>query len=93
MNIGLNTNPEAVAADLELIQDLGITHIKYGFKADVGDEDQLLREAELLTDQGFQLVIDLREVSGEMAGLARKLSDNPSSLLLEEKETGVEIAP
>jgi hypothetical protein len=40
-----------------------------------------------------QLFIDLREVSGEMAGLARKLSDNPSSLLLEEKETGVEIAP
>lgn len=40
-----------------------------------------------------QLVIDLREASGEMTGLARKLSDNPSSLLLEEKEGGVEIAP
>jgi phospholipid/cholesterol/gamma-HCH transport system substrate-binding protein len=39
-----------------------------------------------------QLMIDLREVSVEVQGLARSLQDNPSSLLLEEKESGVEIA-
>jgi ABC-type transporter Mla subunit MlaD len=39
-----------------------------------------------------QLMIDLREVSVEVQGLARSLRDNPSSLLLEEKESGVEIA-
>ncbi len=40
-----------------------------------------------------QLMIDLREVSAEVQGLARSLRDNPSSLLLEQKESGVEIAP
>jgi phospholipid/cholesterol/gamma-HCH transport system substrate-binding protein len=40
-----------------------------------------------------QLLIDLRDASGEVAGLARSLRENPSSLLHEQKESGVEIAP
>jgi phospholipid/cholesterol/gamma-HCH transport system substrate-binding protein len=40
-----------------------------------------------------QLVGDLRETSDEMRALARSLRDNPSSLLIERKESGMEIPP
>jgi phospholipid/cholesterol/gamma-HCH transport system substrate-binding protein len=39
-----------------------------------------------------QLVIDVRDASAEVRALARALRDNPSSLLREAKEQGVEIA-
>jgi len=40
-----------------------------------------------------QLIIDLRATSEEMRALARSLRDNPSSLLIERKESGLEIPP
>jgi phospholipid/cholesterol/gamma-HCH transport system substrate-binding protein len=40
-----------------------------------------------------QLVVDVREASVEVRGLARTLRDQPASLLRESKERGVEIAP
>jgi phospholipid/cholesterol/gamma-HCH transport system substrate-binding protein len=40
-----------------------------------------------------QLVIDARDASTEVRSLARELRDNPSSLLREPREAGVEIAP
>lgn len=40
-----------------------------------------------------QLVIDLRGTSDEMRALARSLRDNPSGLLIERKESGMEIPP
>lgn len=39
-----------------------------------------------------QLVLDVRDASAEVRALARTLRDNPSSLLREAKEQGVEIA-
>jgi phospholipid/cholesterol/gamma-HCH transport system substrate-binding protein len=38
-----------------------------------------------------QLIVDLRQTSEEMRALARSLRDNPSGLLLERKESGLEI--
>jgi phospholipid/cholesterol/gamma-HCH transport system substrate-binding protein len=40
-----------------------------------------------------QLVIDARDASTEVRSLARELRDNPSSLLREPREAGVEIPP
>jgi phospholipid/cholesterol/gamma-HCH transport system substrate-binding protein len=40
-----------------------------------------------------QLIIDLRGTSDEMSALARSLRENPSSLLIEPKESGMEIPP
>jgi phospholipid/cholesterol/gamma-HCH transport system substrate-binding protein len=40
-----------------------------------------------------QLIIDLRGTSDEMRALARSLRDNPSSLLIQQKESGMEIPP
>jgi phospholipid/cholesterol/gamma-HCH transport system substrate-binding protein len=40
-----------------------------------------------------QLVIDARDATTEVRELARELRDNPSSLLREPREAGVEIAP
>jgi phospholipid/cholesterol/gamma-HCH transport system substrate-binding protein len=39
-----------------------------------------------------QLLLDVRDASAEVRALARELRDNPSSLLRETKEQGVEIA-
>jgi len=39
-----------------------------------------------------QLVFDVRDASAEVRALARALRENPSSLLRESKEQGVEIA-
>ncbi len=38
-----------------------------------------------------QLIVDLRSASDEVRALARSLRDQPSSLLIERKETGMEI--
>ncbi len=40
-----------------------------------------------------QLLVDLRQASAEVQGLASSLRENPSRLLREREETGVEIAP
>jgi len=40
-----------------------------------------------------QLVIDARDASAEVRALARSLRENPSSLLRERPETGVEVRP
>ena len=40
-----------------------------------------------------QLVIDVRDASAEVRALARSLRENPSGLLREKEESGVEIAP
>jgi phospholipid/cholesterol/gamma-HCH transport system substrate-binding protein len=39
------------------------------------------------------LAVDLRGASGEVRALARSLRDRPSSLLIEQKESGMEIPP
>jgi len=39
------------------------------------------------------LVVDLRGTSDEVRALARGLRDRPSSLLIEQKESGMEIPP
>jgi hypothetical protein len=39
------------------------------------------------------LVVDLRGASDEVRALARGLRDRPSSLLIEQKESGMEIPP
>jgi len=58
-----------------------------------GNEASLAQLAGPGTQEMQQLVIDLRDASGEVRALARSLRDNPSSLLREKKEGGVEIAP
>ena len=40
-----------------------------------------------------ELVIELRQTSDELQALARSLRENPSSLVLERKESGMEIPP
>jgi phospholipid/cholesterol/gamma-HCH transport system substrate-binding protein len=40
-----------------------------------------------------QLVIDARDASAEVRALARELRENPSAILREPRESGVEIAP
>lgn len=40
-----------------------------------------------------QLLVDMRDAAGEVRSLARGLRENPSSLLRETKEGGVEIGP
>lgn len=56
-----------------------------------GNEASLNQLAGSGTQELQQLVIDLRDASGEMRSLARGLRDNPASLLREKKEGGVEI--
>jgi phospholipid/cholesterol/gamma-HCH transport system substrate-binding protein len=58
-----------------------------------GNEATLTRFAGSGVADLQQLVIDLRETSEEMRALARSLRDNPSRLLIESKESGVEIPP
>lgn len=57
-----------------------------------GNEASLNQLAGPGTQELRQLVIDLRDASGEVRSLARGLRDNPASLLREKKESGVEIA-
>lgn len=58
-----------------------------------GNEASLVQLAGPGTQELQQLVLDLRGASDEVRALARSLRDNPSSLLREKKEGGVEIAP
>lgn len=58
-----------------------------------GNEASLNQLAGSGTQELQQLVIDLRDASGELRSLARGLRDNPASLLREKKEGGVEIRP
>jgi len=39
------------------------------------------------------LIVDLRGASDEVRTLARSLRDQPSSLVIEQKESGMEIPP
>ncbi len=58
-----------------------------------GNEASLNQLAGTGAQELQQLVIDLRDASGELRLLARGLRDNPASLLREKKESGVEIRP
>jgi phospholipid/cholesterol/gamma-HCH transport system substrate-binding protein len=58
-----------------------------------GNEPSLAQFAGSGVTELQQLVIDARDASAEVRALARDLRENPSSLLREQKETGVEIAP
>jgi ABC-type transporter Mla subunit MlaD len=58
-----------------------------------GNEQPLAQFAGSGVTELQQLVIDARDASAEVRALARDLRENPSSLLREQKETGVEIAP
>ncbi len=58
-----------------------------------GNEESLNQLAGTGTQEMQQLVIDLRDASAEVRSLARGLRNEPSSLLREKKESGVEIAP
>jgi phospholipid/cholesterol/gamma-HCH transport system substrate-binding protein len=58
----------------------------------VGNEASLSGLAGPGTAELQQLVFDVRDASAEVRALARSLRENPSSLLRESKEQGVEIA-
>jgi phospholipid/cholesterol/gamma-HCH transport system substrate-binding protein len=58
-----------------------------------GNEAGLSQFAATGTVELQQLVLDLRDASAEVRSLARSLRDNPSVLLREREESGVEIAP
>jgi phospholipid/cholesterol/gamma-HCH transport system substrate-binding protein len=58
----------------------------------VGNEAALSGLAGSGTAELQQLVFDVRDASAEVRALARALRENPSSLLRESKEQGVEIA-
>lgn len=58
-----------------------------------GNQETLSRFAGSGVAELQQLVIDARDASAEVRALARELRDNPSSLLREPRESGVEIAP
>jgi phospholipid/cholesterol/gamma-HCH transport system substrate-binding protein len=84
---------EATLADTRLAVD------KFGHAADSlerivsGNEANLAQFAGSGVAELEQLVIDLRETSDEVRALARSLRDNPSGLLIERKESGMEIPP
>jgi phospholipid/cholesterol/gamma-HCH transport system substrate-binding protein len=59
----------------------------------VGNEASLAQFAGTGVADLQQLVADLRTASDEVRELARSLRDRPSSLLLEQKESGMEIPP
>jgi phospholipid/cholesterol/gamma-HCH transport system substrate-binding protein len=58
-----------------------------------GNEESLAQLAGPGTQELQQLLIDLRDAGVEVRSLARSLRENPSSLVRERKEGGVEIAP
>ena len=72
---------------------------KLGHTADSLDRIVSVNEATLSQFAGSgigdlqQLITDLRGTSDEMSALARNLRENPSSLLIERKESGMEIPP
>ena len=58
-----------------------------------GNEASLSRFAGTGVADLGELVIELRQASDELQALARSLRENPSSLVLERKESGMEIPP
>jgi len=58
-----------------------------------GNEAGLSQFASTGTVELQQLVLDVRDASAEVRALARSLRENPSALLREKEESGVEIAP
>ena len=58
-----------------------------------GNEASLSRFAGTGVADLGELVIELRRTSDDMQALARSLRENPSSLVLERKESGMEIPP
>jgi phospholipid/cholesterol/gamma-HCH transport system substrate-binding protein len=72
---------------------------KLGHTADSLDRIVSVNEATLSQFAGSgigdlqQLITDLRGTSDEISALARNLRENPSSLLIERKESGMEIPP
>jgi phospholipid/cholesterol/gamma-HCH transport system substrate-binding protein len=80
-------NSIRVAADRAAAASQGIERIVSSAEAPMKD----------LSSSGLaelrQLLVDLRVASDEVSGLARELRENPSRLLREPAETGVEIAP
>jgi phospholipid/cholesterol/gamma-HCH transport system substrate-binding protein len=58
-----------------------------------GNEAGLAQLASTGTGELQQLVLDMRDASAEVRALARSLRENPSGLLREKEESGVEIAP
>jgi phospholipid/cholesterol/gamma-HCH transport system substrate-binding protein len=58
-----------------------------------GNEGQLSRLAGSGGGDLRQLLIEVRDASAEVRALARQLRDNPSSLLREQPEAGVELEP
>ena len=59
----------------------------------VGNEGALTQFTGSGLSEMQQLVIDARSASAEVRALARSLRENPSSLVRERRETGVEVAP
>jgi phospholipid/cholesterol/gamma-HCH transport system substrate-binding protein len=59
----------------------------------VGNEASLAEFAGTGVAELQQLVVDLRAASDEVRELARSLRESPSSLLLEDEESGMEIPP
>lgn len=59
----------------------------------VGNEASLAQFAGPGVTDLRELAVDLRETSDELRSLARSLRDNPSSLVIERKESGMEIPP
>ena len=80
-------NSIRIAADRAAQASQGIERIVSSAEAPMKD----------LTSSGLvelrQLLVDLRVASDEVSGLARELRENPSRLLREPAETGVEIEP
>jgi len=58
-----------------------------------GNEAGLSQFAATGTVELQQLVLDVRDASAEVRALAHSLRENPSALLREKEESGVEIAP
>jgi phospholipid/cholesterol/gamma-HCH transport system substrate-binding protein len=58
-----------------------------------GNEATLSRFAGQGVTNLEQLIADLRQTNEELRELARRLRDNPSSLVIERRESGVEVPP
>lgn len=90
---GAQPDLEASLASLRVAAD-GLARTAGRFERIVGNSEAPLSQlmgpgaAELQ-----QLIVDLRDASGEVRALARELRERPSSLLREQKESGVEIRP
>ena len=90
---GAQPDVEATLASLRTAADrLGSTATSVE-RIVAGNEESLARLAGAGSQELEQLLIDLRDTGAEVRSLARGLRENPSSLVREQKEAGVEIAP